>query len=113
AEATWRHCKTQSSESLGGPSRSDGGDEDHARGVLPDSHMPAGAPRTFDLRVPHPADGPPMLQWQTMSQPGLFHISLAGKCRLLFGLAVALIIAAALFVPWYCLEALVHEANSQ
>jgi two-component system, NarL family, sensor histidine kinase BarA len=48
-----------------------------------------------------------------MSEGGLFHISLAAKCRVLFGLAVALIIAAALFVPWYSMETLVHDRNVQ
>ncbi len=48
-----------------------------------------------------------------MSDHGLFHVSLAAKCRLLFGLAVALIIGAALFVPWWVLEQLVHDRNVQ
>ncbi len=39
------------------------------------------------------------------------HLSLANKCRMLFGLAVLLIIAAALFVPGYRMESLVHEMN--
>lgn len=43
----------------------------------------------------------------------LFHISLARKCQLLFGLAVLLIIAATLFVPGYFMESLVHELNVQ
>jgi two-component system sensor histidine kinase BarA len=42
-----------------------------------------------------------------------FSISLAAKCRLLFGLAVLLIIASALFVPWLRMRDLVHEANFQ
>ena len=42
-----------------------------------------------------------------------FHISLARKCQLLFGLAVLLIIAAALFVPGYCMEVLIHQLNSR
>jgi signal transduction histidine kinase len=42
-----------------------------------------------------------------------FSISLAAKCRLLFGLAVLLIIASALFVPWLRMRDLVHEANIQ
>ena len=41
----------------------------------------------------------------------MFNISLARKCQLLFGLAVLLIIAAALFVPGYYMEAVVHELN--
>ena len=48
-----------------------------------------------------------------MSRISLFSISLAAKCRLLFGLAVLLIIAAALFVPWLRMRDLVHEANIQ
>lgn len=40
-----------------------------------------------------------------------FSISLAAKCRLLFGLAVLLIIASAIFVPWVRMGDLVHEAN--
>jgi len=43
-----------------------------------------------------------------MSTHGFFHISLAAKCRLLFGLAVALIIGSALFIPWRILEKLVR-----
>lgn len=48
-----------------------------------------------------------------MSTHGFFHISLAAKCRLLFGLAVALIIGAALFIPWQMLEKLVADRNIQ
>ncbi|MBN2563719.1 MAG: HAMP domain-containing protein [Phycisphaerae bacterium] len=48
-----------------------------------------------------------------MSRISLFSVSLAAKCRLLFGLAVLLIIAAALFVPWLRMRDLVHEANIQ
>ena len=48
-----------------------------------------------------------------MAEHGPFHISLAAKCRILFGLAVVLIIAAALFVPWYSLEQFVHDRNIQ
>jgi signal transduction histidine kinase len=44
-----------------------------------------------------------------MAIRGMFHISLAHKCQLLFGLAVLLIIAAALFVPGYYMETFVHE----
>ncbi|MFH1417721.1 MAG: HAMP domain-containing sensor histidine kinase [Planctomycetota bacterium] len=40
-------------------------------------------------------------------------ISLAAKCRLLFGSAVVVIVAAALFVPWLRMRDLVHEANTQ
>lgn len=38
-------------------------------------------------------------------------VSLAAKCRLLFGLAVLLILASALFIPWLRMRDLVHEAN--
>ena len=48
-----------------------------------------------------------------MGRISLLSISLAAKCRLLFGLAVLLIIAAALFVPWLRMRDLVHEANVQ
>lgn len=41
----------------------------------------------------------------------LFHISLARKCQLLFGLALALIITATLFVPGYWMESFVHELH--
>ncbi len=44
-----------------------------------------------------------------MSKRDRFKLSLASKCRMLFGLAVLLIIAAALFVPGYRMETLVHE----
>src|SRR3954452_13924673 len=37
------------------------------------------------------------------------HISLAAKCQLLFGLAVVLIIGAALFVPWQRMEQLTDQ----
>jgi two-component system, NarL family, sensor histidine kinase BarA len=43
----------------------------------------------------------------------MFHVSLAAKCRLLFGLAVVLIIAAALFVPWYALETVVQYRTQE
>ncbi len=46
-----------------------------------------------------------------MPRISLLSISLAAKCRLLFGLAVLLIIAAALFVPWLRMRDLVHEQN--
>lgn len=46
-----------------------------------------------------------------MARKARFKISLANKCRMLFGLAVLLIIAAALFVPGYRMEGLVHEMN--
>jgi len=39
----------------------------------------------------------------------LFNLSLAGKCCVLFGLAVLLIIAVALSMPWYRMERLVEE----
>ncbi len=48
-----------------------------------------------------------------MPTRGLFYISLARKCQLMFGLAVALIIAAALLVPAYYIETLVHQKNFQ
>ena len=48
-----------------------------------------------------------------MPRISLLSISLAAKCRLLFGLAVLLIIAAALFVPWLRMRDLVHELNIQ
>jgi signal transduction histidine kinase len=40
------------------------------------------------------------------------NISLAAKCQLLFGSAVILIIAAALFVPWQRMEKLTDELNT-
>ena len=46
-----------------------------------------------------------------MRNKGRFKVSLATKCRMLFGSAVLLIIAAALFVPAYRMESLVHELN--
>jgi len=46
-----------------------------------------------------------------MSRPQSFRISLAGKCRILFGWAVLLIIATALLVPWYYMERLVDQLN--
>lgn len=46
-----------------------------------------------------------------MSRSRLWPLSLAAKCQLLFGLAVLLIIAAALAFPWYRLEQLVDELN--
>jgi len=42
----------------------------------------------------------------------ILHISLARKCQLLFGLALALIIAATLFVPGYWMTSFVHEQNT-
>jgi signal transduction histidine kinase len=48
-----------------------------------------------------------------MTRHGLFHVSLAAKCRILFGLAVALIISAAIFVPWLSLENFIHDRNLQ
>src|SRR5205085_4510752 len=41
------------------------------------------------------------------------HISLAAKCQLLFGAAVALIIGAALFVPWQRMEQLTEQINER
>lgn len=46
-----------------------------------------------------------------MSLRGLFTVSLAAKCRILFGWAVLLIIATALFFPWYYMERFVDELN--
>ncbi|MCC6422145.1 MAG: HAMP domain-containing protein [Phycisphaerales bacterium] len=40
-------------------------------------------------------------------------ISLAAKCQLLFGAAVVLIIAAALFVPWQRMEQLIDQINQR
>jgi hypothetical protein len=40
-------------------------------------------------------------------------ISLAAKCQMLFGAAVALIIAAALFVPWQRMEQLTEQINER
>ncbi|MFQ5412190.1 MAG: hypothetical protein ACE5EC_07820, partial [Phycisphaerae bacterium] len=48
-----------------------------------------------------------------MARISLLSISLAAKCRLLFGLAVLLIVSAALFVPWLRMRDLVHENNIQ
>ena len=45
-----------------------------------------------------------MLKWQ---------LSLAGKCQLLFGLAVVLILTAALAVPWLRMQKLVDESQEQ
>lgn len=41
------------------------------------------------------------------------HLSLAAKCQLLFGAAIALIIAAALFVPWQRMEQLTEQINER
>lgn len=48
-----------------------------------------------------------------MPRISLLTISLAAKCRLLFGLAVVLIVAATLFVPWLRMRDLVHENHVQ
>ena len=40
-------------------------------------------------------------------------ISLAAKCQILFGAAVVLIIAAALFVPWQRMEQLTEQLNER
>lgn len=48
-----------------------------------------------------------------MMRISFLSISLAAKCRLLFGLAVLLIIASAIFVPWLRMRDLVHEVNIQ
>src|SRR5438128_2152070 len=41
------------------------------------------------------------------------NISLAAKCQLLFGAAVVIIIAAALFVPWHRMEQLTEQLNDR
>ena len=41
------------------------------------------------------------------------HISLAAKCQLLFGVAVVLIITAALLVPWQRMEQLMEQMNER
>ena len=46
-----------------------------------------------------------------MARISWFSVSLASKCRILFGSAVLLIIAAALFIPWLRMKDLVDEAN--
>ncbi len=46
-----------------------------------------------------------------MSRISVLTVSLASKCRMLFGLAVLLIIASALLVPWLRMRDLVHEKN--
>jgi signal transduction histidine kinase len=43
----------------------------------------------------------------------IFHISLARKCQLLFGLALLLIIGASLFVPGYFMEMFAHELKAK
>ncbi len=48
-----------------------------------------------------------------ISRISVLSLSLAAKCRLLFGLAVLLIVAATLFVPWLRMRDLVHEGNIQ
>lgn len=48
-----------------------------------------------------------------MSRIPSISISLAAKCRILFGLAALLIVTSALFVPWLRMRDLVHEANIQ
>src|SRR5262249_2257016 len=40
-------------------------------------------------------------------------ISLAAKCQMLFGAAVILIIAAALYVPWQRMEQLIEQMNER
>ena len=46
-----------------------------------------------------------------MASGSLVHISLAWKCRLLFGLAVVLIMAVALLMPFQRMEMLADELN--
>jgi len=46
-----------------------------------------------------------------MARISWFSVSLASKCRILFGLAVLLIISAALFIPWLRMKDLVDEAH--
>lgn len=48
-----------------------------------------------------------------MARISFFNVSLAAKCRILFGLAVLLIVSAALFVPWLRMRDLVHLMNGQ
>ncbi|HSW44102.1 MAG TPA: HAMP domain-containing sensor histidine kinase [Phycisphaerae bacterium] len=48
-----------------------------------------------------------------MNATRMFQVSLASKCRLLFALAVVLIIASALFVPWRSMESFVHQLKVQ
>ncbi len=48
-----------------------------------------------------------------MARISFLAISLAAKCRLLFGLAVLLIVSATLFVPWLRMRDLVHENHIQ
>lgn len=48
-----------------------------------------------------------------MARISFFKISLAAKCRILFGLAVLLIVAASLFVPWLRMRDLAHMMNIQ
>jgi signal transduction histidine kinase len=48
-----------------------------------------------------------------MPRFSFFSISLAAKCRLLFGIAVLLIVSSTLFVPWLRMRDLVHETNLQ
>lgn len=43
----------------------------------------------------------------------LFNLSLADKCRMLFGLAVLLIVAVALSVPWYRMDRLVEQQKRE
>jgi len=40
-------------------------------------------------------------------------ISLAAKCQILFGMAVVLIIGAALYVPWRRMDVLIRVVNLQ
>ncbi|QDV91444.1 Non-motile and phage-resistance protein [Phycisphaerae bacterium RAS2] len=46
-----------------------------------------------------------------MSRISVLSVSLASKCRMLFGGAVLMIIASALLVPWLRMRDLVHEKN--
>lgn len=46
-----------------------------------------------------------------LARSRLFNLSLAAKCRILFGLAVLLIIAVALSVPWFRMERLVEQGK--
>jgi len=50
---------------------------------------------------------------RALTQWRLFNLSLAGKCRVLFGLAVLFIIAVALSMPWYRMERLIEERNAR
>src|SRR5437667_1542918 len=67
----------------------------------------------FDAaRMSWPRDGSTILgsMFKRIRQ---LHISLAAKCQLLFGVAVVLIITAALLVPWQRMEQLMEQMNER